>query len=96
MIELPVDFPHKPPENYTYEVEEFKRNVISIWLRDHRKYDYNNGKPVRTIWGFWSDKKCEYYSPVNSKTIGKRVDIDKTTPYSAMVLNLNPLMAAFA
>jgi hypothetical protein len=95
MIELPVDFPHKPPENYTYEVEEFKRNVISIWLRDHRKYDYNNGKPVRTIWGFYNSKKREYYSPVNSKTVGKVVDVNDTRSYTSMPLNLNPLMSAF-
>ena len=25
------DFTHEPPENYTYEVKEFRRNILSIW-----------------------------------------------------------------
>jgi hypothetical protein len=38
-----VEFPHHPPKGYSYEFEEFKRGVVSIWLRCHRKFDYNGG-----------------------------------------------------
>lgn len=95
MIEIPIDFPHKPPKNYTYEVEQFKRNMISIWLRDHRSYDYNNGKSVKTIWGFYDSKKKVYYAPINSKTVGKEVDVRDTRSYTSMQLKLNPLELAF-
>tara|TARA_Y100000992_G_C21174857_1_gene447769 strand:+ start:370 stop:507 length:138 start_codon:yes stop_codon:yes gene_type:complete len=40
-------------------------------------------------------KTGEFHSPVNHKKVGKVVDITLTSPYSAMVLQLNPLMAAF-
>ena len=50
------NFPHKAPKGYSYEFEEFKRGVVAIWLRCHRKFDYNNGAITRTIWGFYSTK----------------------------------------
>jgi hypothetical protein len=90
-----AEFPHHPPEGYSYEFEEFKRGVVSIWLRCHRKFDYNLGVSTRTIWGFWSNKDRKFYSPVNSKTIGKEIAIDKTTPYTSMLLKLTPLESAF-
>jgi hypothetical protein len=90
-----IEFPHKPPKGYSYEFESFKKNVIAIWIRDHKVYDYNLGKSVRCIWGFYDSKKGVYLSPVNSKTPGKCVDIDNTTPYTAMPLKQTPLTAAF-
>ena len=36
LTELPNDFPHEPPEGYSYEATDFKKNVVAIWLRDHR------------------------------------------------------------
>jgi hypothetical protein len=90
-----VDFPHHPPEGYSYEFEEFKRGVVSIWLRCHRKFDYNNGVSTRTIWGFWKQKTSEYFAPVNSKTIGACVNIKDTRNYTAMPLKLSPLELAF-
>ena len=95
-IDLIPQFTHKAPKGYSYEVEEFKRNVFSIWLRCHRQFDYNNGKPTRTIWGFYSYKKCEFYSHVNSNTIGKVVEFRNTRNYTAMPLQQTPLEAAFA
>ena len=83
-----AEFPHKAPEGYSYEFEEHKRGVVSIWLCCHRKFDYNNGTPTRTIWGFYKSKTREYYAPVNSKTIGACVNIRDTTPYSSMKINL--------
>jgi hypothetical protein len=90
-----VDFPHYPPEGYSYEFEEFKRGVVSIWLRCHRRFDYNNGAATRTIWGFWKQKTNEYFAPVNSKTIGACVNIRDTRNYTAMPLKLSPLELAF-
>ena len=86
-----TEFPHKPPKGYSYEIEPFKRNVFAIWILHQRKFDYNLGGTVRCIWGFYNTKTREYFSPVNSKTVGKCVNIEDTTPYSAMVPKLTPL-----
>jgi hypothetical protein len=90
-----AEFPHKAPKGYSYEFEEFKRDVVSIWLCCHRKFDYNNGARTRTIWGFYKPKTRKYYAPINSKTIGSCVNIKDTRNYTAMPLKLNPLEAAF-
>jgi hypothetical protein len=94
-IDLIPQFTHKPPKGYSYEVEEFKRNIFSIWLRCHRQFDYNNGKSTRTIWGFYDYKKCQFFSPVNSKEIGKNVVFKKTRNYTSMPLKQTPLESAF-
>ncbi len=86
-----TEFKHQPPEGYSYEIEEFKRNVFSIWLRCHRQFDYNMGKPTRTIWGFYDFKKSKFFSPVNSKTIGKEVDIKDTRCWTSMSIKQSPL-----
>jgi hypothetical protein len=90
-----VEFPHHPPVGYYYEFEEFKRGVIAIWLHCTRKFDYNNGVPTRTIWGFYKSKTREYFAPINSKTIGARVNIKDTRNYSAMQIKQSPLDAFF-
>ena len=90
-----AEFPHKAPKNYSYEFEEFKRNVIAIWLRCHLKFDYNNGAKTRTIWGFYNSKKGEYYAPINASKCGDMVNIQDTSPYSAMQLNITPLERYF-
>ena len=94
MIELPCDFPHKAPKGYSYEVTEFKRNLLAIWIINHGEFSYTD-TPPRSIWGFYDRKKCCYHAPVNATQHGNQVDISNTRPYSSMPLNLNPLMAAF-
>ena len=89
-LSLPDDFPHQPPKNYSYEVTQHRRNVVAIWLRDHRSYSYT-ADDVRTIWGFYDTKKREYFAPINAKKPGQSVDISDTRDYTAMQLNLNPL-----
>ena len=93
---MSVKFFHKAPHNYHYEQSQFKRNVIAIWICDDRNYDYNNGKPVKCIWGFYSQKTGKWHAPVNSSTVGDVVDPKNTSPYSAMQLKLNPLMSCFS
>jgi len=93
---MSVKFFHKAPHNYHYEQSQFKRNVIAIWICDDRHYDYNNGKPVKCIWGFYSQKTGKWHSPVNSSTVGDVVDPMRTSPYSAMQIKLNPLMSCFS
>lgn len=78
-----------------YEFVEFKRNVIAIYLHYKRKFEYNNKKPVKCIWGFYNTKTDEYFSPINSSKIGSKVDIRNTRNYSAMPLNLSPLESFF-
>ena len=96
MTELTIsEFPHTPPKGYSYSFQQFSRTLIAIWLSHHTLYDYNLGKPVQTIWGFYSPKRKEYYAPINASKKGKPVDILSTTPYTAMQVNLNPLEAAF-
>jgi hypothetical protein len=90
-----IDFPHKAPKNYEYQIEPFKNNVVAIWIHHLRHFDYNHGEQVRCIWGFHNSKTKKYFSPINSKTIGKCVNINETTPYSAMILKENPLLSAF-
>ena len=94
MIELPLNFPHKAPKGFSYEVESHKSNVIAIWLLHHRKYCYSSD-PVRTIWGFYNTRKGCYHAPINSTKHGDQVDISNTRPYTAMQLKLTPLEAAF-
>jgi hypothetical protein len=85
-VEVPPSFIHSnsPPKGYYYECEDFKRNVVSIWLCNTRKFDYNNGFPIRTIHSFYNTKTREYFAPVNSKTIGACVDINDTRPWTSM------------
>ena len=89
-----IDFPHSPPEGYSYQIETFKRNVLAIWIVNHRQFSYTD-IPPKSIWGFWCSKTGKYYAPINSKTKGKEVRIEDTTPFSSMPISLNPLMLAF-
>jgi hypothetical protein len=94
-IKLIPQFTHKAPEGMFYEVEEFKRNIFRIWVCYERQFDYNLGKPVKCVWGFYDYKKCQFFSPVNSSVVGKSISFSDTRNYTAMPLNLNPLEAAF-
>jgi len=84
--------PHKPPKNYSYESRKHNRLFISIWLHCHRRFVYNGGASTYTIWGFYNTKTKQFHAPINSKTIGDVVEINDTSPYTSMPLNLNPLM----
>jgi hypothetical protein len=101
MIELPLDFPHKAPEHYYYECQDFKRNVISIWLCDTKSYSYTTDSPIRTIWGFVKYKITKksithtYYAPINSNKMGKEVDINDTRKFTAMQINYQGLEGFF-
>lgn len=87
--------PLTPPKGYHYEVQEHKRNVVSFWLCGGPTYQYLDGGTPRTIHSFYNYKKKVWYAPVNSKKIGDEVDPATMRPWTAMKLNLNPLMAAF-
>jgi hypothetical protein len=90
-----VPFNHTPPEGYSYSFEEYKSGVISIWLNNTRKFDYNLGKPTKTVWGFWKIKTNRFFAPINSKTIGKEVEFKNTRNYTAMQIKPSPLDAFF-
>ena len=94
-METPIDFRHQPPIGYFYSFEEFKPGTVSIWLNNKRKFDYNLGKPTRTIWGFWKSKTNKFFAPINSKTIGKEVDLKQTRDYTAMQIKSSPLDSLF-
>ena len=86
---------HEPPTDYSYETVQFKNNVVAIWILCHRRFIYNDGNITRSIWGFYNTKTKQYHAPINSSKQGDKVELKDTTPYSAMQLNLNPLMSAF-
>jgi hypothetical protein len=94
-METPIDFRHQPPIGYFYSFEEFKPGIIGIWLNNKRRFDYNLGKPTRTIWGFWKSKTNKFFAPINSKTIGKEVDLKQTRDYTAMQIKSSPLDSFF-
>ena len=89
--ELPQNFPHEPPQGYRYEVVRKNASTIAIWTVYNPGFIYNDGNDVRCIWGFYNTKQRTYYAPINSTKRGDPVDINSTTPYTAMQLNLNPL-----
>lgn len=86
-VELPTSFFHSAPDGYYYEAEEFKRNVISIWLCNTYKFVYNNGIETRTIHSFYNTKTREYFAPINSGTIGACVNIKETRHWTSMKIN---------
>jgi hypothetical protein len=90
-----AEFPHKAPKGYSYEFEQYNTRTVRIMLCHHAQYDYNLGKSVSTVWGFYSSKKRVYYSPINSTSIGKEVNIHNTTPYTAMQIKRTPLEEFF-
>ena len=93
-LELPPDFIHEPPKGYHYEVEQFRRNVHRILIVNDGSFSYTNDAP-KCIWGFYNTKTGSYSAPINFTKQGNPVDINDTRPYTAMQLNLNPLMSAF-
>jgi len=92
---MTIDFPHSSPEGYSYEQTEFKRNVIAIWILNHCQFSYSGNRTTRSIWGFYNSKTKCFHAPINSKTVGDKVSIDNTTPYSAMQIKQTPLERAF-
>ena len=94
MIELPSSFPHKPPKGFHYEVDQFRRNVYRICIVNDGAFSYTDVAP-KSVWGFYNTKTGKYSAPINFSKQGDTIDISKTRPYTAMQLNLNPLMAAF-
>jgi len=89
-MELPRSFPHNPPDGYCYKTQEFKPGYLSIMIGNYFPFSYTDESPVYSIWGFYNVKKKKYFAPVNAKSIGKEVDIDDTSPYTAMPM-LKPL-----
>lgn len=93
MIDIP--FPHKPPKDYSYEQVSFKTNVVAVWIVCHRRFDYNLGHPTRSIWGFYNRKTKTYHSPIGPTKCGDPIEIEETTPYSAVKIKRSPLEAFF-
>jgi len=83
-MEIPQSFIHKPPNGYEYEAVRQKANLISIWTVYRSGFTYNGNNPSRCIWGFYNPKTDTYYSPINHKRAGNAIDINDTTPYTAM------------
>jgi hypothetical protein len=88
-------FKHQCPEGMSYSVCEFKKNVLAIWISYQRTFDYNLGKPIQCIWGYYSLKNEKFYAPINAKTTGKEVEFSNTTPWTAMQIKKSPLQEFF-
>ena len=89
MIELPPEFTHTPPTDYSYEVTKHNKGYLAIWIINHQEFTYTD-TPPRSIWGFYNIKQRVFHAPINAKSPGKKVE-HETTPYSAMKINRNPL-----
>jgi hypothetical protein len=87
---------HEAPQQYFYEIEEYKRDVFRIWICSSNTFTYNGNEPSRSVWGFFNQKTGKYHSPINSKEIGKEVDIKLTRNWSAMPILQSPLEKFFA
>jgi hypothetical protein len=90
-----LEFPHSPPKDYSYQFEQFNPSTIRIMLCCSKQFDYNLGDTTKTVWGFYKPKKHTYYAPINVKSIGKQVNINDTTPYTAMIPKQTPLEQFF-
>ena len=90
-MELPDDFPHQPPAGYRYEAIRKNASTMSIWTVCNPGFVYNDGNDVRCIWGFYNTKTKTYYAPINSTKQGDLVNVNDTTPYTAMQLRFNGL-----
>jgi hypothetical protein len=91
-----VPFNHTPPKGYSYSFEEYKEGVVSIWLNNTRKFDYNLWVNLQKLYGvFGKSKTNKFFAPMNSKTIGKEVDFKNTRNYTAMQIKPSPLDAFF-
>lgn len=88
--------PYSAPAGYYYEFEDFKKNVVSVWLCNTYKFVYNGGDLTRTIHSFYNTKTGKCYAPVNSKTMGKEVEFRNTRNYTAMQHKQTPLEQFFA
>jgi hypothetical protein len=87
---------HASPKGTEYVMDDFNKSTKRIWLINHRfEFVYKeDGTQPKTIWGFYKPKTKQYFAPINSKKMGKEVDIRQTTPWTAMQLNLSPLELA--
>ena len=85
---------HEVPEGYShYSCEEFNKTYDRVWLHHSREYIYAEGAEGKTVWGFIKRKTGAIHSPVNAKKVGKIIDPDQTTPYTAMPRpKVSPLM----
>ena len=90
------------PTNHQQTIISTRRFALNVMLLQSTLYIvlglFNDHNPHRTIWGFYDTKKQQFHAPINSKKVGKVVDIRDTTPFTAMQLNLehlNPLELAF-
>ncbi len=86
-----LDFPHQSPKGYYYECSPKTRDVVNIWICNTMQFNYTDRNPVRSIWGFYNTRTKQYFAPINATKQGNKVNIDNTTPYSAMQRKLNPL-----
>lgn len=78
---------HEPPKNYKYSIVEIRKNMYRIEIMYQGKMSYNSGKECKSVWGFYNSKCNEFYAPIHYNKIGKRVNFNETTCYSAMQIN---------
>ena len=86
-ISMIPKFKHKSPQNTFYEMEHLKGNLYKIWICFKYNFSYANGKKVKSCWGFYDLVKCKFYSPLDSKTPGKEVKFELTSPWSSVQVN---------
>ena len=87
---------HRGVDGYEYVMDDFNKSTKRIWIVNHtQEFVYREGAgPPRSVWGFYKPKTKEYFAPINSKKIGKKVRIEETSPFTAMPKHYNPLESA--
>jgi len=93
-VNLPNCFPHQPPQNYSYETER-NGKLVTIYICNHSDFTYTDNHPVKCYWGSYCEKSQQYYASNATSLKVDKVDIKRTTPYSAVNRLLNPLEMAF-
>ena len=67
-----MKFPHKCPEGFKYETDQFSKTVIRIWIRNC-KYEFvgcSDPHP-KSVWGFFCQKTKQFKAPIHKDKIGK-------------------------
>ena len=50
-----IDFPHLPPEGFSYSFESFNARYDAVWIINHAEFSYRD-TPPKSIWGFYSSE----------------------------------------
>ena len=86
MTELPPDFIHEAPQDLDTEPPSLEQMLLAFGVTILTVIVSMVAIKLAPSGGFTTQKR-QYFAPINSRKIGDVVDINSTTPYTAMQLN---------